>query len=449
MQPPLTAPRERRVVLRQRSEVYLMKVLLRASVALSVLLLASCTRTDANDVTGVERAQDDARANLAVPGSTNLIANAGLETAATSTTPANWSPSFWGSTPSFSYPVSGRSGRGATVVQSANSTGDARWQHASVSVTPGARYTYSGLYRSTASTSVIPAFTSASGALTYNGLATPASSSGRWTQYSTTFTVPAGIARMTVYHAISRAGSLTIDDVSLTQVDAPPPPPTGGQFMEGMVSLTFDDAWESQYINALPILQSTGIKGTFYLTTVPIQQGWQFFMTPAAVRDLAAKGHEIAGHTLTHPDLNVISSDSVRTEVTASRAYLQTLTGASVTSFAYPFGNSSPTTQTLLAAAGYTSGRTVAYTAQNLRTTNPFALSSMCVEPTNTVPVIKAQIDAAMANRTWFILCFHDVKTGGDNLSITPANFREIVDYLRARGTRVVTVAQGRALMGL
>ncbi len=72
----------------------------------------------------------------------------------------------------------------------------------------------------------------------------------------------------------------------------------------------------------------------------------------------------------------------------------------------------------------------------------------MCIEPTNTVAVVKAQIDAAMANRTWFILCFHDVKTGGDDLSITPASFQAIIDHLRLRGTKVVTVAQGRALMG-
>ena len=217
---------------------------------------------------------------------------------------------------------------------------------------------------------------------------------------------------------------------------------------QGIVSLTFDDAWESQYDNALPILEAAGLKATFYFTSVPIEQRWRLFMTPAEVQDIAAKGHEIAGHTLLHPNLAAISLDSVRTEVTASRTYLQNLTGRPVTSFAYPFGINTPAIQAIVADAGYSSARGVEFPPQNVRTTNRYALYSMCIDPNNTATAVRAQIDLTMANRTWLILCFHDVKDGGDNISITPADLQSIVDHLRARGTRVVTVAEGRALMG-
>ncbi len=353
----------------------------------------------------------------------NLIQNPGFEFGATATTPTSWSASFWGSTPTFTYPATGRTGLGATVTQRVNSTGDARWQHATVSVTAGAQYTFSIWYRSTAATSLVVAYTSATGVTTFAQLAAISSSANVWRQQSSTFTVPTGIVHLTIYQAITRAGSVTIDDASLTSVDAPPPPPalptvsfssntgqiTAGQsatltwsstnatactasgtwsgaraisgtssvspsttstftltctgaggtasqsvaiavgslptgpFTEGMVSLTFDDSWESQYLNALPILQAANFRGTFYLTTIPLEQRWTFFMTPAAVQDIAVKGHEIAGHTLVHPDLTAISAESVRRELTASRTYLQTLTGQPVTSFAYPFGRSTAT----------------------------------------------------------------------------------------------------------
>ena len=486
----------------------------------SALIVASaCSDSGTGAVTDV------GRPTFAAVVAPNLIANPALEASATGRVPTNWSSSYWGSTPVFSYPVTGRTGRGATVTQLRTSTGDARWQHAAVTVVPGGRYTFSIWYRSTTSTSVIAEYSTAAGARSYAQLAAVASSGSRWVQYTTVVTVPTGVTRLSIYQAITRAGSLTIDDVSLTALDVPATPPTisltasansitvgqsstlswsstnatacsasgawtgakslagtqvvsptasstytltctgaggtatqsvvvgvgttppAGQFAQGMVSLTFDDAWESQYVNALPILQSAGLKGTFYLTTIPVEQSWSLFMTPAAVLDIAAKGHEIAGHTLLHPDLLAISIDSVRTELAASKAYLESLTGRAVTSFAYPFGNNNAAIQSVAASVGYTSARTVAYAAQNIPTTNKYALNSMCIEPTNTVPVIKAQIDAAMANKQWFILCFHDVKVGGDNISITPADFQQIIDYLKLRGTRVVTVAEGRALM--
>jgi peptidoglycan/xylan/chitin deacetylase (PgdA/CDA1 family) len=416
-----------------------------ASSGAAVLGLAACHATD--PVTPAVRATESAPAltQHAPAVHVNLIQNPGLETTNGRTTPVSWSAQYWGTVPRFTYPATGRSGRGATVTQSVNSTGDARWQHSAVPVTAGAGYTFRIWYRSTTPTTLVAAYSNAAGVMTYGQLAAMPSSGNLWIEQASTFTIPSGIVRVTVYVAISRAGSVTIDDASLALVHDAPPPPT--PFSEGMVSLTFDDAWESQYFNALPVLEAAGYKGTFYLTTVPIEQRWNLFMTPAAVQEIAAKGHEIAGHTLIHPDLTAIPIDSVRRELIASRNYLQTLTNRMVTSFAYPFGNNTPAIQTEVANAGYSSARTVAYTQQNGTNTNRYGLHSMCVEPANTLDVIKRQIDAAMLNRTWFILCFHDVKVGGDNLSITPTNFQVIVDYLKMRGTRVVTVAQGRALM--
>ena len=501
------------------------------AVVLAAFLLASC---DAREPTASVRG-DIPQPSAAVAASDNLIQNASLEVAGSGSTPANWTTSWWGlRAPSFQYPVTGRTGRGAAVSFSGWTFGEARWQHASVAVVAQQQYEFNIWYKSTAQTSVGAEYVRASdGRRSTVGVATLPSSGGAWLQYTTTLTVPAGMARVSVYQSINRAGALTVDDLAfgtnspppppppadptltftaspaavnagqsstlawvatsastctasgawsgergtagslvvspaatatytltcagvstavtrsaiVTVSPAPPPPPPAGEFAEGLFSFTFDDSWESQYVNALPILQAAGVQATFYLTTNGIEQGWNLFMKPWQVQDLAAKGHEIGGHTLLHPDLTTLAAAAVITEISNSRSYLQTLTGQPVVSFAYPYGSSNASVRDLVRQAGYSSGRGVGVTEQNTANTDKYNLFSRCYDNSLPTSAILTQIDAAIANKQWYILCLHEIKLGGDNISMPPAQLQQIVDHVRQSGVRVVTVAQGRALM--
>jgi peptidoglycan/xylan/chitin deacetylase (PgdA/CDA1 family) len=240
------------------------------------------------------------------------------------------------------------------------------------------------------------------------------------------------------------SGTTTPQSATITVNSTPPPP---GGFSEGMVSLAFDDAWLSQYQNALPILQAANLKGTFYLTTQPIREQWDGFMTPNQVKDIAQKGHEIAGHTVSHADLTTLSQSRINTEIKSSKTYLQNLTGTTVTSLAYPYGAVNNTVKNLVRNAGYTNARGVQYDTLNTATSDKYDLKSMCIETSNPVSQVKAEIDKAKANKQWFILCFHEILNGGDQWSMTPAKFQEIIDYVKSSGVKVVTMKEGRALM--
>lgn len=50
------------------------------------------------------------------------------------------------------------------------------------------------------------------------------------------------------------------------------------------------------------------------------------------------EGHEVASHTVTHPRMNALSFDEVKTEVNDDRKVLQELTGYEINGFAYPWG---------------------------------------------------------------------------------------------------------------
>ena len=420
-----------------------------ASISASLLLmLVACEGSTVTPTQSLE--PRDARSDIefAVATGPNAIQNPGFETQGGTGDPASWSRDWWGSpTPSFTYPVAGRdSPRAARIRYFATSTGGARYQPAAVTVAPATIWDYNEWYRSTAATNVVAQFTSGTGDVSYALLSSAASSADAWTQLSAAITIPAGITKATVFHLISAAGSLTIDDVSFSPRSAPPPPPPGG-FAQGMVTIALDDAWQTQHVNALPILQAAGIKATFYLTTTPVQQGWNRFMTPAQVVDIASKGHEIGGHTLTHADLTTLSQSAIDAEVQESRTYLRNLTGAAVTTFAFPYGLRNALVNSRIAPAGYTSARTVDLPGLNDATTDKFGLRSQTLLATDALTNVTSQVDLAIARKQWLILTVHDVDIGGDLYFTTPTRFAEIVNYIKQSGVRIVTIAEGRTLM--
>lgn len=66
-------------------------------------------------------------------------------------------------------------------------------------------------------------------------------------------------------------------------------------------SLTFDDNYYNQFAVALPYLDALGINATFFVVTSRIDKGFGG-VTWDVIRKAAASGHEIASHTVSHPE---------------------------------------------------------------------------------------------------------------------------------------------------
>jgi peptidoglycan/xylan/chitin deacetylase (PgdA/CDA1 family) len=79
---------------------------------------------------------------------------------------------------------------------------------------------------------------------------------------STIITTPNDAAAARVSHSPASTETLSAANHSPT-LSTPPDP----SFPQGMVSLTFDDGWESQYTNGFPILKSANMPGSFYIIT--------------------------------------------------------------------------------------------------------------------------------------------------------------------------------------
>lgn len=119
------------------------------------------------------------------------------------------------------------------------------------------------------------------------------------------------------------------------------------------VLLTFDDGLASNYDVAAPILEEAGMRGLFFVvprfSASAGDEGRRFYlehirnrwpalnpMTPEQIRDLAARGHTIGNHTMSHARLSEIPEAEYESEIVESAAIIESWIGHPVEAFAWP-----------------------------------------------------------------------------------------------------------------
>lgn len=374
----------------------------------------------------------------------NLIANPGFETAGSNGLPQSWTKGGYGTnTRTLTYPVAGNPGNAARVTITNYASGDAKWVFDPVSIAPGT-YTYSDSYQATLTSYLTAQFIRTDGSLSYLTIQTLPASAG-WASAAGTFTVPSGVARVTIFHLIKGNGTLTIDNASLTGTGSGGG--GGNVFSTGAVTFRFDDDLSSQYDNALPKLESDGFKATYYIITHETgNDGFVGFMTHAQILDLQARGNELGAHTRTHPDLTTLTQSQMQDEICGSRQDLLSWGASPVATFAYPFGAYDATTDSVVRSCGFSSAAT---SNGGFVTTasDPYQLERQSIQNTTTLAQVKQWVDSAAANHTWLIMEFHGIENTGDQYSMTPALFNQVVDYVQQKGIPVVTISQGAAAL--
>jgi polysaccharide deacetylase family protein (PEP-CTERM system associated) len=81
----------------------------------------------------------------------------------------------------------------------------------------------------------------------------------------------------------------------------------------------------------LDLLAEAGVRATFFVL------GYQAERTPTLIREIAARGHEIASHGWTHRFVYRIGRDAFRDELRRSKAVLEDIVGAPVEGSRAPF----------------------------------------------------------------------------------------------------------------
>ncbi|MFF8595468.1 polysaccharide deacetylase family protein [Streptomyces sp. NPDC015220] len=156
------------------------------------------------------------------------------------------------------------------------------------------------------------------------------------------------------------------------------------------VLITFDDGYEGVHRHALPALAEHGFTATLFVSTGWIRGEYDTGGGPDTmldwdqVRELAAGGVEIGGHSHTHPELDQLDDDRLWTELIRCKEIIAGELGALPASFAYPYGYSSRRVRARVRAAGFTqalaAGNALADRAQG-----PYALRRLTVRRSTTI----------------------------------------------------------------
>lgn len=117
--------------------------------------------------------------------------------------------------------------------------------------------------------------------------------------------------------------------------------------------LTFDDGHASQFRYAFPLLQEHRVRAIFFAIV-----GWMDrrpdYMTWAQLREVAAAGHQVQSHGLSHRFLTACTDLELEEEVGVSRKELQQRLGMAVDAISMPYGRMDGRVIKACLAAGYT-----------------------------------------------------------------------------------------------
>ncbi len=124
------------------------------------------------------------------------------------------------------------------------------------------------------------------------------------------------------------------------------------------VVLSFDNGYQSQYTNALPVLRSLGWTAVenIQLTGLPPAQGG---LSPAQVKGLVKAGWELDTQGFSHADLTTLDAAALHYQVADARSTIQRRYGVPVNWFCYPSGQYDATVVAAVQAAGYRGSTTV------------------------------------------------------------------------------------------
>ncbi len=124
------------------------------------------------------------------------------------------------------------------------------------------------------------------------------------------------------------------------------------------IVVSFDNGYQSQYTQALPVLRRLGWVGdeNIQLTGLPPSQGG---LSQTQIKGLVAAGWELDTQGFSHADLITLDPEELHYQVAVARSTVQRRFGVPVNWFCYPSGHYNATVIAAVKDAGYTGSTTV------------------------------------------------------------------------------------------
>lgn len=180
------------------------------------------------------------------------------------------------------------------------------------------------------------------------------------------------------------------------------------------IAISFDASWGAQYTpTLLQILKENGITTTFFLT------GFWVEKYPEMVKEIFAAGHEIGNHTYTHPHLNSLEPEQIKTELERVGHMIYELTERQPDLFRPPFGEYSDKVIRTAEECGYK--------------TIQWSVDSLDWQELGVEPMVKRVTQKLHPGA---IVLFHN------NARYTTEALPDIIAYAREHGYEIVPISE-------
>jgi peptidoglycan-N-acetylglucosamine deacetylase len=215
-----------------------------------------------------------------------------------------------------------------------------------------------------------------------------------------------------------------------------------------VVVLTYDDGLNVHLDNAIPLLDSLGMKGTFYIPGT--SRGFQERILDW--KKAAANGHELGNHTLFHPcngslpgrnwvnpdyDLSHYTVSRFMDEVKACNLILSLIDGKTERSFAYTCGDMLAGNESFKEQIRneFIAARGVYSAMNNIQTVDLSNINSYMINGESGAQMISL-VREAMEPNSMLVFLFHGV--GGEHsLNVSLPAHRELLEFLKKNEDKI------------
>jgi peptidoglycan/xylan/chitin deacetylase (PgdA/CDA1 family) len=209
-----------------------------------------------------------------------------------------------------------------------------------------------------------------------------------------------------------------------------------------VVSFTFDDFPLSSIVNGARIIEEKDIRGTFYAALEFF--GQDGFPNRNDLVELLDKGHEVGCHTYSHIHCGEAPIAALESDCSRNAREFYEITGQSLSSFAYPYGEFSPASKKLIGEL-YTTSRMV-QPGINRNTIDLIALYAIPIDMRGGIETVKKWIDELDRNGGWAIFFTHGVCDSPTEFDSTAALFSEAVELCEIAGFEFMTMKEASSL---
>jgi|SRR5688572_4160676 len=207
------------------------------------------------------------------------------------------------------------------------------------------------------------------------------------------------------------------------------------------VVLTYDDAINQHLDHAVPVLDSLGLKATFYVTA--FSSSMQTRLNDW--KKLSSNGHELGNHTLFHPciggkgrewvsreyDMNTYTVKRMVDETRMTNLFLRALDGKTKRTFAFTCGDMKINDSSFINAMkeDFTAARAVRNQMHKINEIDLLNVDCYLVNGESAEQMIE-WVKKAVETNSLLVILFHGVG-GGNALDVSQPAHREFLHYLK------------------